>query len=1851
MRARTPLTIIALSTVLALAAGGSALADGPGVTARNGDRLTATIETDDLDGFAIDLSEGGRLSAKLKVAKGAFLLPQLRLFRPNGSEFDLTLFTKKAGTAKPQLKNVPVVAGETGTWRLTIEGGNTGGYTAQFIVKTPTAAKSKGLVVPAGGTLAFTFTADEAAALTAKIKEKGGPELAGVRVLDPSGNEVAGTAAAFVRKKTTLASKKTPLTGGFGRYTIELTGSAEGPTTVDVITKVKFAKIAKRKDALPPEARLDSVTGDGIVRQEDVGTTVRMAGANLLAGSTAFVGGDGVTVTAVDVLTSSTVDITVDVDDDAVFGLRDVTICPPPLFGEPFTITEIVTVQAPDPTVTGFSIAAITQGDAGIAIELTGTGFRDGGTVLVSETGVTAGVATVVSPTTARANLTVALDAPATQRSVRWQQPADGGSAIGTAPGLLRVFNPNPSLTNVTPDSAARGATSLALTLTGQHFRDGGTVTAGAGVTVLTASRLSDSQLTATVNVSGAADFGPRDVVYRQPSAGGGASVTLDDGLAIVAPAPTVTSASPTFLSQGDASTTVTITGADFVDGGALSFAGDGLTVGATMFVSATMVEADVAVNASASTGGRNVTYTQPVGVGGRSATGVAILEIHAPPPTFTDVTPDSFAQGTGGTFVLTGTNFTNSGSVTTDGVGITLSSPTFVSGTEFRVDYTASQSATIGTNDLTFTQSLADGGGSATLVDAYAVEDAGVQLTDVSPSLWLPGQQRISVELTGLEFNTGTTVSISGSGVTLHSTTRNSNASITLVVSVDGNATVGQRDLTVTPGAGGKPQRTFDDALTIIPARPHVTAFSHGTLGRGASSVAVTVSGTNFRSGDTLSASGTGLTFASVSVVSAAQITANVSVTAGATLGTRDITVTHAATVGGVAGTLDDATSVIAAAPTVTSMNASSIGRTGTGGATRNVPVEVTGTNFMTGATLSFAKSGGSGVSVVASTTVVVSATKLRATLAITGAATTGLWDVTVTNPSTLGNSGTTGNGKLDVKSETTLTVNNVTPNSGGTFGGERVTIYGAGFTVSASVDFGTVTASGTQVIDQNTIIATVPQPATSSASATTVVNVKVTLSGGGNATLTNGYTYARDVTTFLVEDGFPADGATGVVRSIKRSALRLSAPIDTTSATYGTGTSNGAFWFESGSFGVSGGALAFGPNKRWLVFTRTGGSLAASKRHIVSLRATTNSIGSTDLSPTFVSSTTVEQIDWTTHATTTDTTAPTLSTVSPASAATNVSTTTRIALTFNEEIDPSSLASNVQLETTVGATLIASSLSISDNLKTVTLVPDAELATSTSYTIRLKTGLVDFSGNAIVALTRAFTTNNGTDSTAPTIDSVVIEELPAGMDGSTTYVNASGVNTAFDAYLPRWGWKVVVNYSDEGGGGIDESSLSAKASVAVGTNLANAELGANFRATSTQAEWRIPSSTKFTVGDNVTLTFTIKDKAGTANTSTSKVITFDVVDRDTIVAAAVGADHDPFDARRTWVLRTDLDHYTATFQTQTMPSVARGVTTSASSNGISDFDETLRLVGLNSASMTTAAKATVDGSLRGTNDIMHQLFVEASRGFLRERYEIDEDGTRDSDSVDVEFLVRGEQGSLASLPTYSTTPTSFSANAYSEMSIGGTQGAESSSFTSFTTLGQGFTDQRNRREEANLNNPNNGVRTGIYLMGALENNVNGFNGSLIRVTVTDKFVAVYGGTPVGEHASDDNVLAGTFDRTTSVNTTHNARYDDIMAAVDLLALFASSTLAHEVGHSTGLVANGAPKTGLFGDAHENNTFTEATSLNTNTSGHLDFVGQDIMAAAGSFLDDTATGSNFARFNPMIRAFLRNRLVHDEGK
>ena len=1597
------------------------------------------------------------------------------------------------------------------------------------------------------------------------------------------------------------------------------------------------------------------------LRQGDASVTVTLTGTGFRSGGSVTVAGDGVSSSSPTFVSPTSFEVDLNVASDATLGLHDVTYVQPAGGGaENATLTDALRVNAPIPTVTSTTPTFLRQGTASQALTVTGTGFRSGGALSISGAGLTLGSTTVTSASSATVIVTVDAGAGVGGRDITFTQAAGIGGASGVGDGVLSIRHPEPTIASVAPTALTQGDTGATLTLTGTGFRDGGSVSiSGSGLFLSNQSFVSSTSFQMDVDVAPDADLGALDITYTQPLGGGGDAVTLVDALQIDAPDPTISAIAPTFLRQGDVSQTLTLTGTGFSSGGAITLSGNGLTLGSTNVVSSTQATVSVSVNSGATVGTRDVTFTQPAIGGGAATTSADGLDIQHPVPTISSVTPTGPRRAETGTFTLTGSGFRSGGTVTTDATDVALSNPAFVSDTSFTVAFSVDGAAALGDFDLTYTQPSSPGGGAAvTKSNAYTVLTQGPTLSSISPDRILPGTTRTAMIVTGSNYASGAAVTVSGSGVTVHSTTVDSSTQLTLVVSAASDASLGARNVTITPSSGAA--STFTGALRVIPADPTVTGFGHGTLAKGASGIAVTVAGTNFRSGATLSASGAGVTFTSVTVSSASQMTATAAVAAGAATGLRSITVAHATADGGGSGSLSDALRVIPATPTITSLNPSKLAVTGSGGATRTVPVTITGTNFMSGAAVTVTKSASSGVTVVTGSVEAVSDTSITCELSVTGTAATGLWDLKVTNPGSLGNSGTTGNSALDVKSASSLTVNRVFSFDALPHGGERVTIHGGGFAAGDVVDFGTARGYLCQVIDQNTLLVTVPQPSVTSATAATTVDVKVTPASGSAATLTGGYTYPTDTVQLVTQIVFPTQGATGVPQSLRSACVKLTAPLDTSTVTYGTTTGTNAYWFESGSYVVSGGQRAFGPQNRWLVFTRSTTSalpINNAGTYIVDIPAAAESIGGTAFVPTRVGSTTHDQQSFS-IATNNDTTAPTV-TRTPANSATGVSTTTSVKLVFNEEMDPQYIrAANITLKQ--GSTTIATVVVIADDLKTVYLHPETELVHSTTYTVTVTASVKDLHGNAFSSASSTFTTGSATDTTNPTIDSVVIEDLPSGMDGSTTYVSGNDSNTsgtaltpgssqAFDLLLPQSGFELLVTFSDEGGAGIDPSTFSAKCSAAIGSSSANAELASNFDVTSTRASWRLGVGDTVSTGDNVTFTFSIQDQA--SNSSSNSVVTVDVLARTTSTAGNGTGDLDPFNSRDHWVLRTDLDAYTPTFTSTSTPSNMRGATTTQQSDNVPDFAQALELVGLNSSSPTSASQSVSNANDTGTNAIMRRLVIERIREVVRERFEIEEDGTRDSGSVNIDFLLAGEQGGLTSLPTYGTSPSGNSSTTHNEMSIGGTDGAESNAYAASGTLGRANYDARNSRKQRNIDNGSSGSPVGLHLMGMMKLRVNGSSDSF-RTTVATQFVTIHGGTPVGEHASDDDVLAGSFDRTTSTNTTHSARHDAIMDGIESVALYVSAVLAHETGHSLGLAPDSAPKTGLFGWAHRDNSFTEATTASPNTSSHLNFGSpRNIMAATISYSAAARTGTEFMRFNPLYLAHLRRRVIYDEGR
>ncbi|MCL5670043.1 MAG: IPT/TIG domain-containing protein [Acidobacteria bacterium] len=356
--------------------------------------------------------------------------------------------------------------------------------------------------------------------------------------------------------------------------------------------------------------------------------------------------------------------------------------------------------------------------------------------------------------------------------------------------------------------------------------------------------------------------------------------------------------------------------------------------------------------------------------------------------------------------------------------------------------------------------------------------QDAALTITSVVPDTSpLTGGKTVTIN--GANFTSGAqsaTLSVTFGGVSAAHVTVVSDTQVRAVTPPHKAGTV---SVEVTNSDGKS--ATVGNAFTYTPASPTMSRVSPGS-GPGTGGTAVTIIGTNFARGATVSFGGTAAS--NVSFVSSTQLKA---VTPAHRAGKVDVTVTNP---DGTDAVLASAFAYVSSSPTISGVSPSS------GPTTGGTAVTVDGTNFASGATVSFGGAAASGVSFVSST-------QLKAT---TPAHAAGAVSVTVTNPA--GGSATSASA-FTYTTSTSPTVSSVSPNSGPVGGGTAVTITGTNFASGATISFGGIPASNVSFVSSTQLKATTP------AHAAGAVNVAVTNPNGSSAALSNGFTYGSSTPT----------------------------------------------------------------------------------------------------------------------------------------------------------------------------------------------------------------------------------------------------------------------------------------------------------------------------------------------------------------------------------------------------------------------------------------------------------------------------------------------------------------------------------------------------------------------------------------------------------------------------------------------------------------------------------------------------------------------------------------------------------------
>jgi hypothetical protein len=683
-----------------------------------------------------------------------------------------------------------------------------------------------------------------------------GTNLSGATVVVSGGITVSGVSSTATQITATFAVSPTATTGA-QNVTVGTGGGISNALTFTV-----------NKPPLPTLASIAPNTG---VRGTSVPVT--LTGTNFTTTGTTVspVGGSGVTISGVSVVSSTSITATFILSNNATLGNVNVRVTTPG--GNSGNVPFIVQ----GPTLTSISPNMGVQGNS-VPVTLTGTNLGGATSVTVSGTRVTVSGMTVVNSTTITATFNILGTATPSARTVTVNTPIGAPTVTFTVLNVL-----SPTLSSIAPNTGGRGAT-VPVTLTGTNLTGATAITVSGpgGVVVSGISVVNPTTVTANFAISSSANVSARNVTITTAN-GTSNPVTFT---VVVPPVPALTSIAP---NTGVRNTVVpvTLTGTNLTGTTTVSVSGSGVGVAGIHVVNDTSVTVNFTVSAGASLTARTVSVTT---AGGTSNTVTFTVQ----GATLASIAPTSGTRGTTVPVTLTGTNFPTTGTTTvsvTGGGGINVNSVTVVNSTMITANFVIASGASIGNRSVNVNTPI----GTTNTVVFAVVSPPAPTLASIAPSTGARGTN-VLVTLTGTNLTGTSAVSIAGGGVTVSGVTVVNSTTVTANLAVSASTGLGARTVSVTTPGGTSNTVGF---TVVNPAAPTLASISPSS-GTHGTSLAVTLNGTNFTaSGTTIAASGGSISVSGVTVNPAGtQITGTFTIGSGASLTSRNVTVT---TPGGV--------------------------------------------------------------------------------------------------------------------------------------------------------------------------------------------------------------------------------------------------------------------------------------------------------------------------------------------------------------------------------------------------------------------------------------------------------------------------------------------------------------------------------------------------------------------------------------------------------------------------------------------------------------------------------------------------------------------------------------------------------------------------------------------------------------------------------------------------------------------------------------------------------------------------------------------------------------------------------------
>ena len=367
-----------------------------------------------------------------------------------------------------------------------------------------------------------------------------------------------------------------------------------------------------------------------------------------------------------------------------------------------------------------------------------------------------------------------------------------GSSSSSPAP----TPSPVPSISSVSPATVFAGSGPTTITVNGTGFTSS-TIIQVARVSCPT-TYVSDTQVTALVPTNQLMTAGATSI-----TASNGTDVSTGSiGLQVNNPVPTITSLNPASVAVGSAATTVTVTGANFVNGTTIQVNG---SARGTTYVSATQVAFQLTISDQATTANLSITVSNPTPGGGTSPAVPLAVATAAATPVLNLVAPNQLIVNSAATTIsVLGSGLTTRSVVQWNGTNLaTTYSSCYVAPINYqclRATVPASLLTSIGTANITVNSPTARPSVSNALQVTITYPPVPT-LTSLSVNAG-PVNSATSIGVSGTGFVSASLVMVNGNAVP---TTFVSSTSLTANVPASALATPGVFPVTVvTPAPGG---------------------------------------------------------------------------------------------------------------------------------------------------------------------------------------------------------------------------------------------------------------------------------------------------------------------------------------------------------------------------------------------------------------------------------------------------------------------------------------------------------------------------------------------------------------------------------------------------------------------------------------------------------------------------------------------------------------------------------------------------------------------------------------------------------------------------------------------------------------------------------------------------------------------------------------------------------------------------------------------------------------------------------------------------------------------------------------